>query len=93
MNLVLFVVFVALFVALTPSVLLRLPSHGSKIMVAVTHGVIFALVWTIIYKPVMSMTRGLGLNFMEGLETNHSSTTATAPVATATAPATKQEKK
>ncbi len=68
MNLVLFVVFVALFVALTPSVLLRLPANGSKITVAVTHGIIFALVWTIIYRPVMSMTRGLGLNFMEGME-------------------------
>ncbi len=68
MNLVLFAVFVALFVALTPSVLLRLPTNGSKITVAVVHGIIFALVWTIIYKPVMSMTRGWGLNFMEGME-------------------------
>jgi hypothetical protein len=38
--------FVALlFVALTPGVLLRLPPGGSKLTVAVVHGVVFALVY------------------------------------------------
>ena len=37
--------FVALlFVALTPGVLLRLPPGGSKLVVALTHGVVFAVV-------------------------------------------------
>lgn len=35
---------VVLFAALTPGVLLRLPPGGSKLTVALTHGVVFALV-------------------------------------------------
>jgi hypothetical protein len=41
-----------LFVVLTPGVLLRLPMNGSKMVVAVTHGVVFALVWHFTHKMV-----------------------------------------
>ncbi len=34
-----------LFIVLTPGVLLRLPMKGSKMTVALTHGVVFAVVW------------------------------------------------
>ena len=67
MNLVLFFILVALFVALTPGVLVYLPPKSSKMTTALTHGFIFALVWTIISKPLMNMTRHM--NFMEGATT------------------------
>jgi tRNA A37 threonylcarbamoyltransferase TsaD len=41
-----------LFVVLTPGVLLRLPPKGSKLAVAVTHGVVFAIVWHFTHKMV-----------------------------------------
>ena len=43
------VVLVALFVALTPGVLLRIPAAGSKLTVAVVHGLVFALVLQLTY--------------------------------------------
>jgi hypothetical protein len=41
-----------LFVVLTPGVLLRLPPNGSKMAVAVTHGLVFAVVWHFTHKMV-----------------------------------------
>jgi hypothetical protein len=67
MNLVIFVVLVALFVALTPGVLVYLPPKQSKLVTSLTHGVIFAVIWTIIHKPLMHLSRNF--HFMEGLET------------------------
>ena len=43
-----------LFIVLTPGVLLRLPPNGSKLAVAVTHGVVFAIVWHFTHKMVWS---------------------------------------
>ena len=44
MQWLMFAFVVALFVALTPGVLLRLPPGGSKLTVALVHGVVFAVV-------------------------------------------------
>ena len=41
-----------LFLVLTPGVLLRLPMNGSKMTVALTHGVVFAVVWHFTHKTV-----------------------------------------
>ena len=41
-----------LFVVLTPGVLMRLPPNGSKMTVALTHGVVFAVVWYFTNKMV-----------------------------------------
>jgi hypothetical protein len=43
---------VALFVALTPGVLLTLPKRGKKLTVAVVHGLVFALIWHFTHKVV-----------------------------------------
>ena len=52
--------FVALlFVALTPGVLLSLPPGGSKLVVAGTHGVVFALVFCMTYKAVLNATKNM----------------------------------
>jgi hypothetical protein len=47
-----------LFVALTPGVLLRIPSGGSKLVVAATHGVVLALVWHCTNKAVRRAVEG-----------------------------------
>ena len=56
MNLVLFLILVALFVALTPGVLVYLPPKANKLTTALTHGVIFALLWTLLHKPLWQFT-------------------------------------
>ena len=48
-----------LFVLLTPGVLLSLPPGGSKLMVAVTHGLVFALVYHLTYKMALSWSSGM----------------------------------
>jgi hypothetical protein len=52
MNWLLFVIVVVLFYILTPGILLSLPPGGSKYLVALTHALVFALVWALIYKPI-----------------------------------------
>jgi len=47
-----------LFFVLTPGVLLRLPPGGSKMMVAATHAVVFALVYHLTQKMVWKMFYG-----------------------------------
>ena len=47
-----------LFVVLTPGVLLRIPSGGSKLVVAATHGVVLALVWHLTNKAVRRAIEG-----------------------------------
>jgi len=58
---------VVLFVALTPGVLLRLPPGGSKLTVALVHGVVFAL--------LLHLTKGFvgGLLYgrREGMDNTH----------------------
>lgn len=60
MKLFSFFYMILLFVALTPGVLLTLPKKNTKLIyIAITHGIIFAIVW-ILYKkfllPVINRT-------------------------------------
>jgi hypothetical protein len=48
---------IALFVCLTPGILLTIPSGASKLLVAFTHGVIFVGVYYLIYKLVSNFFR------------------------------------
>jgi hypothetical protein len=59
MNLGMGVYLVLLFVALTPGVLLSLPPGGSKLVVAGTHGAVFALVFCLTYRAVMNATKNM----------------------------------
>jgi hypothetical protein len=59
MNVYMGVFLALLFVLLTPGVLVSLPPGGSKLVVAATHGVVFALVYCLTYKAVYSATRNL----------------------------------
>jgi len=48
-----------LFFLLTPGILLSLPPGGSKMMVALTHATVFALVWQLTAKLVWNATSKL----------------------------------
>lgn len=59
MNIVTFVYAFILFFVLTPGILLSLPPKGSKMVVALTHAFVFALVWHFTFKIVKRSTKGL----------------------------------
>ena len=59
MSVVMFVYAFLLFFVLTPGILLSLPPKGSKIVVALTHAFVFALVWHFTHKIVWRSTHGL----------------------------------
>jgi hypothetical protein len=48
-----------LFFLLTPGILLSLPPGGSKMVVALTHAVVFAIVWQLTAKMVWNATSKL----------------------------------
>ena len=52
MNLFMSLYLVALFVALTPGVLLTLPKGGGRLTVAVIHALVFAVVYQLTYRMV-----------------------------------------
>lgn len=45
-----------LFFVLTPGILVSLPPGGSRTTVALTHAVVFGLVWTLTHTAVKRMT-------------------------------------
>ena len=54
----------ALFYVLTPGILLTLPPKGSKMVVALTHAIVFAVVYGLVHKAVLLMLYPEG--FAEG---------------------------
>jgi hypothetical protein len=46
-----------LFYVLTPGILLSLPPKGSKMMVAATHALVFAVVFQLTHKMVLQMSK------------------------------------
>lgn len=46
-----------LFYVLTPGILLSLPPKGSKMMVAATHALVFALVYHLTHKMVLQVSK------------------------------------
>ena len=63
MNFVLFIILVLLFVVLTPGVLLTLPPKSGKLVVALTHGLVFAIVWSLVSKPLWRLSSSLTSGF------------------------------
>ncbi len=59
MGIVMFVYAFLLFFVLTPGILLSLPPKGSKMVVALTHAFVFALVWHFTCKMVWRSTNGI----------------------------------
>ena len=56
MNIFTALYLIALFVALTPGVLVTFPKGCSKLTVAAVHGLLFAVVWHFTYQAVWSAT-------------------------------------
>jgi len=52
MNLLMTLYIAALFVLLTPGVLVKLPPKGSLLTVAIVHGLIFALIYHLSHRTV-----------------------------------------
>jgi hypothetical protein len=69
MNVAMFVYAFLLFFVLTPGILLSLPPKGSKVVVALTHAFVFALVWHFTNKMVWKATSKMfeGMNDMTGM--------------------------
>ncbi len=69
MNFVLFIILALLFVVLTPGVLVSLPPKSGKLTVALTHGLIFAIVWTLVGKSLSRWSHSLtsGFTGLEGM--------------------------
>jgi hypothetical protein len=67
MNIVLFIIFVLLFVLLTPGVLVSLPPKSSKLVTAITHGFIFAVILLLIHKFLGKVVKKT-VSFMEGAQ-------------------------
>ena len=78
MNLLILLFIVAIFFVLTPGILVSLPPGGSKMVVALTHAVVFALVFYLTYimargklhegfkykyKPMKSVTKSNNLGW------------------------------
>jgi len=53
---------VALFYVLTPGILVSLPPKGSKMVVALTHAVVFAIVYSLVHKMVATACKRMKLN-------------------------------
>ena len=74
MNLFMTLYLAALFVALTPGVLLTLPKGGNKMTVAVVHGLVFAVVWYFTHRMVfrysMQLSGFQNMNMEENTNTN-----------------------
>jgi hypothetical protein len=58
MNLTMTLFTTLLFVLLTPGLLLRIPPGGSKLTVAIVHGLVFALVYHFTHKMVWRYSMG-----------------------------------
>lgn len=68
MNILLFLILVALFVVLTPGIVVYLPPKCSKTVTAVTHGVIFALIWSFTHKMLWRTTNRItSISLFEGM--------------------------
>lgn len=60
MQIFMFIFVALLFYVLTPGVFLSLPPKSSKRVVALTHAVVFAVVWTLIHKTVWNFGTSMG---------------------------------
>jgi hypothetical protein len=64
-NTATFLYAIVLFVLLTPGILLRLPPKGSPLVVAIVHGVVFAIVMYFTHKTVYRLSVGYGVDGFE----------------------------
>ena len=58
MNVTMFLYIAALFVVLSPSILFKFPTKGSPLVIAITHGLLFAIVYHFTHRYVWSLSEG-----------------------------------
>jgi len=67
-----FIYLILAFVAFVPGMLFTLPIKGSKLMITFAHGTLFALVWGLLHKMMVTIASKfnihIGGDMMEGLE-------------------------
>jgi hypothetical protein len=63
MSILMLVVMALLFAALTPGVLVWLPFGASRKVAALVHGLVFAVVWHFLHRPIAQL-----LSSVEGME-------------------------
>jgi hypothetical protein len=59
MDAIMFLYTAVLFFILTPGIILSLPPGATKTVVALTHAVVFAVVWSFTNQAVFAATRGM----------------------------------
>ena len=65
MNAYVYAYIIILFIAVTPGILLHFPHVGNGYIVAITHGIIFALIWEYTHKYVYRNTYSEGFQIQE----------------------------
>ncbi len=72
MYILMFVYLILAFVAFVPGMLFTLPIKGSKLVVTFAHGTLFALVWGLLHKMMVTIASKLNIHIggdmMEGLD-------------------------
>ena len=63
MSILMLVVMALLFAALTPGVFIWLPFGASRKIAALVHGLVFAVVWHFLHRPIAQL-----LSSVEGME-------------------------
>ena len=63
MSVLMLVVMALLFAALTPGVLIWLPFGASRRVAALVHGLVFAVVWHFLHRPIAQL-----LSSVEGMD-------------------------
>lgn len=67
MYVLLFVFLVAIFIAFVPGVLITLPPNGSRNMVFLTHGLLFAFVWGLLHSTLSLFASRFNYTIGDGL--------------------------
>jgi len=81
MNILAIILLIGLFVVLTPGILLTLPKKGSKLTVAIVHGIVFALLFYLLQTFVLN-SYNLYEGYQEGNTTSMPSSTTNPPSVT-----------
>ena len=68
MNIIPFIIFVFLFVVLTPGVLVSFPTKSGKLVTSITHGFIFAFIWVLVNRFLGKTMYKKMVTFKEGVE-------------------------
>jgi hypothetical protein len=68
MSLLMLVVMALLFAALSPGVLIWLPFGASRRVAALVHGLVFAVVWHFLHRPIARLVSSVeGMDEEEGM--------------------------